>query len=68
VGQVHAEHVARIGFERNAVLIETRDPDRCYDDVAEIVLANNIAVSGLTSPDNNLGAVFDYLTGGESRD
>jgi ABC-2 type transport system ATP-binding protein len=63
-----AEHVARIAFERNAVLIETRDPDRCYDEVAEIVLANHIAVSGLTSPDNNLGAVFDYLTGGESRE
>jgi ABC-2 type transport system ATP-binding protein len=63
-----AEHVARIGFERGAVLIETRDPDRCYDQVAEAVLAGGIAVTNLTSPDNNLGAVFDYLTGGAARE
>ena len=57
-----AEHVARIVFERNAALVETRDPDRCYAEIADAVLANNIAVRQLTSPDNNLGAVFDYLT------
>ncbi len=57
-----ADHIARIAFERNAVLVETRDPDRCYDDVATAVLANGVAVRQLTSPDNNLGAVFDYLT------
>jgi len=61
-----ADHVARIAFERNAVLIETRDPDRCYDQIAEAVLAQSVAVRALTSPDNNLGAVFDYLTGGGS--
>jgi ABC-2 type transport system ATP-binding protein len=61
-----AEHVARIAFERNAVLIETRDPDRCYDQLAEAVLAANIGVRALTSPDNNLGAVFEYLTGGRA--
>jgi len=57
------DHVARIGFERGAVLIETRDPDRCYEQIGEAVLAQQIAVSTLTSPDNNLGAVFEYLTG-----
>ncbi|MEO6776378.1 MAG: ABC transporter ATP-binding protein [Kofleriaceae bacterium] len=57
-----AEHIARIAFERNAVLLETRDPDRCYAEVAEAVLASGVAVRQLTSPDNNLGAVFDYLT------
>jgi ABC-2 type transport system ATP-binding protein len=59
-----AEHVARLAFERNAVLIETRDPDRCYDQLAEAVLARDIAVRTMTSLDNNLGAVFDYLTEG----
>jgi ABC-2 type transport system ATP-binding protein len=58
-----ADHVARIVFERNAVLIETRDPDRCYDQLAQAVLEGGVAVSALSSPDNNLGAVFDYLTG-----
>jgi ABC-2 type transport system ATP-binding protein len=59
-----ADHVARLVFERGAVLIETRDPDRCYDQLAAAVLDGGVAVSALSSPDNNLGAVFDYLTGG----
>ena len=59
-----ADHVARLAFERNAVLIETRDPDNCYDLIAAAVLDNPVVVSALTSPDNNLGAVFEYLTGG----
>ena len=58
-----ADHVARIVFERDAVLIETRDPDRCYDQLASAVLDGGVAVSALSSPDNNLGAVFEYLTG-----
>src|SRR5690606_19378709 len=59
-----ADHVVRVGFERGAVVVETADPDRCYDRIGEVVLARGLAVRGLTSPDNNLGAVFEYLTGG----
>jgi ABC-2 type transport system ATP-binding protein len=62
-----AEHVTRIVFERGGVLLETRDPDRCYDEIAAAVLASGVTVSELGSPDNNLGAVFDYLTGGGGR-
>jgi ABC-2 type transport system ATP-binding protein len=58
-----AEHVSRIVFERGGVLLETRDPDRCYDQIAAAVLEQDVAVSSLDSPDNNLGAVFEYLTG-----
>ena len=58
-----ADHVARLVFERGAVLIETRDPDRCYDELAAAVLDGGITVGTLSSPDNNLGAVFEYLTG-----
>jgi ABC-2 type transport system ATP-binding protein len=58
-----ADHVARIVFEADAVQIETRDPDRCYDQLSQTVIDRGIAVTGLTSPDNNLGAVFEYLTG-----
>ncbi len=57
------DHVARIAFERGAVLVETRDPDRCYDQLSEVVLEGGVAISSMTSPDNNLGAVFEYLTG-----
>jgi ABC-2 type transport system ATP-binding protein len=59
-----SDHVARIVIERGAVVVETRDPDRCYDDIARVVLDDGILVETLTSPDNNLGAVFEYLTGG----
>jgi ABC-2 type transport system ATP-binding protein len=62
-----AEHVSRIAFERGGVLVETRDPDRCYDEIAAAVLESGVTVSELGSPDNNLGAVFDYLTGGGGR-
>jgi ABC-2 type transport system ATP-binding protein len=61
------EHVMRIQFERAGVLIETRDPDRCYDQLAEAVLEHGVTVSMLGSPDNNLGALFDYLTGERRR-
>jgi ABC-2 type transport system ATP-binding protein len=58
------DHVVRVGFERGAVVVETANPDRCYDRIGEVVLDRGLAVRALTSPDNNLGAVFDYLTGG----
>ncbi len=63
-----ADHVARIVFERQGVLIETRDPDRCYDQIAATVLDSGVHVSALSSPDNNLGAVFEYLTGDGGRE
>jgi len=61
------DHIVRISFERSVVVIETRDPDRCYDQLASAVIAGNIAVGALSSPDNNLGAVFEYLTGDGGR-
>ena len=62
-----AEHVARLAFERGAVLVETRDPDRCYDQIAAAILERGVTVTELSSPDNNLGAVFEYLTTGGPR-
>jgi ABC-2 type transport system ATP-binding protein len=56
------DHVARIAFEPDALVVETRDPDRCYDAIAVAVDERDLAVSALDSPDNNLGAVFEYLT------
>ena len=32
------------------------------------MLEHGVAVRALTSPDNNLGAVFDYLTSGRGAD
>ncbi|HEY6173255.1 MAG TPA: ABC transporter ATP-binding protein [Kofleriaceae bacterium] len=61
------DHVARISFERGAVVLETREPDRCYDQIASAVLDAQVAVTALSSPDNNLSAVFEYLTGDGGR-
>jgi ABC-2 type transport system ATP-binding protein len=60
----HTEHVSRITFERTAIIVETRDPDRCYDDISTAVLESGVDLRGLSSQDNHLGAVFEYLTGG----
>ena len=57
-----APHVSRIELSDRGLLIETRDPDRCYDLLAEITLAKELTIDSLASPDNNLGAVFEYLT------
>lgn len=62
-----SDHVARLAFERGAIVVETRDPDRCYDQLAAAVLAHGVHVTALASPDNNLGAVFEYLTTGGPR-
>ena len=61
------DHIARISFERGGIVVETRDPDRCYDQIAGAVIAADVTVSALSSPDNNLGAVFEYLTGDGGR-
>ncbi len=57
------DHLVRLVMERGAIVIETSDPDRCYDDLADAVLARGLELRSMTSPDNNLGAVFEYLTG-----
>lgn len=62
-----ADHVRRITMERKAVVIETEQPDRCYDELATAMLDGDFALRGMTSPDNNLGAVFEYLTGDRGR-
>jgi len=46
--------------------METRDADRLYPEVPKAARAASVAITALTSPDNNLQAVFRYLT--EERD
>jgi ABC-2 type transport system ATP-binding protein len=42
--------------------VETRDPEGFYASLPEVVLEHGHAISGFESPDNNLEAVFRYLT------
>ena len=59
-------HVVSAAVEHGAVVLETRDPDLCYQRIAESCRELELVVRSLSSPDNNLNAVFDYLTGGRS--
>jgi ABC-2 type transport system ATP-binding protein len=59
---VAEEHVLRVGVEDGAVVLETREPDRCYPAIPKIARGAGIKIQSLTSPDNNLQAVFHYLT------
>jgi len=43
-------------------MVETRDPDRCYSAVPRIAKEHGVPLLSLTSPDDNLAAVFRYLT------
>ena len=56
------EGVLGIGFEEGAVLVETRHPDACYPLIPAAARRAGVKIAALTSPDDNLQAVFRYLT------
>ena len=47
--------------EREQVELETTQPDSFYGLLSDLVLRDGLPVRELTSPDDNLEAVFDYL-------
>jgi ABC-2 type transport system ATP-binding protein len=54
--------VISLRFEPGALVIETGTPDAFYTSLTELVAAGEYgAVEALTSPDDNLQAVFKYL-------
>jgi ABC-2 type transport system ATP-binding protein len=55
--------VAGVRFhpETEAVTFESRKPDEFYDRLPELLLSHNIELQEITSPDDNLQAVFNYL-------
>ncbi len=59
---VGAEHVARIEIDGEALEIETRLPDRLYDELPVLAREAGVTIASLVSPDNNIEAVFEYLT------
>ena len=44
--------------------VETRAPDACYAAIPRVATETGVKVRSLTSPDDNLSAVFRYLTTG----
>jgi ABC-2 type transport system ATP-binding protein len=54
--------VISLRFEPGAVIVETGKPDEFYDRLTELVAAGEAGVvEEVTSPDDNLQAVFKYL-------
>lgn len=56
------EHVTCVETELQRVIAESKAPDLCYAAIATAATTHGIQIRTLTSPDNNLAAVFDYLT------
>ncbi|HEX2570853.1 MAG TPA: ABC transporter ATP-binding protein [Polyangia bacterium] len=59
---VREEAVTSVQVEAEALVLETRRPDECYPLVPRVARAEGVHIRALTSPDNNLQAVFRYLT------
>ncbi len=61
---VACDHVARVDVADGAAIVETREIDRCYDDIAAAVRTERLVVSSLGTLDSDLGAVLDLLARG----
>ncbi|MBI4508206.1 MAG: ABC transporter ATP-binding protein [Deltaproteobacteria bacterium] len=59
---ITAPHVVRAELAGSAVELETRAPDELYDAIPKAVLELGIRIESLSSPDNNMQSVFEYLT------
>jgi ABC-2 type transport system ATP-binding protein len=67
---IELEQVQKIHFERErkGILLETFQPDSLYQQLARIVVDEGIEIELMTSPDDNVQAVFDYLTHGRTEE
>ena len=55
------DFVVTMELMRGALMVKTARPDEFYRELPKILMENNITFSELTSPDDNLDAVFKYL-------
>lgn len=62
---IQQPYVVKIYFGENDdnLFVETRDRDKFFNFLLELVAAGEIELEEITSPDDNLQAVFDYLIG-----
>ncbi len=59
---VAEEHVVGVSVDGEALVVDTRAPDRLYPAIPEAARAAGVYIRALTSPDDNMAAVFKYLT------
>ena len=51
-----------MAFEADALTVETRQPDAFYRTITDLAASGDAgAIAEVTSPDDNLQAVFSYL-------
>ena len=65
-GQLLGEdYVLKVHFgpDRRSVLVETNNRDKFFALLLSLLVKNQMEVEEITSPDDNLQAVFDYLVG-----
>jgi ABC-2 type transport system ATP-binding protein len=62
VGEPSVSNI-RFGPATDAVVFETKDRDRFFTLLMRLIADRKIEVEEITSPDDNLQAVFDYLVG-----
>ncbi len=55
------EDVVSIEFVSDGFRVATDDPNACYSRIPELALDRDVRLRGMTSPDNDLSAVFRYL-------
>jgi ABC-2 type transport system ATP-binding protein len=60
------EDIVSIDFIDGGLRVATRDPESCYSRITNLALDHELTLRRMTSPDNNLMAVFEYLVGGTS--
>ena len=59
---VTQEHVVAVTVDGEAIVVDTRTPDRLYPVIPEAAKSAGVYIRALTSPDDNMAAVFKYLT------
>lgn len=62
---VNQDYVLKIhfGHSPDSIVVETNNRDKLFNLLPSLFLKENIEVKEITSPDDNLQAVFDYLVG-----
>lgn len=58
------DNIISLDIDRDGVTMEVRNADTFYSAFGQIVLEHQLEITGFSSPDNNLEAVFGYLVGG----
>ncbi len=62
---IQQDYVLKVNFSssNDSLLIETSNRDKLFSLLPSLFIENKIEVDEITSPDDNLQAVFDYLVG-----